>query len=86
MGLLGSKVRRLTAMHAVDSIERTGVLYDRGTWLVPEYRSFLLGEARLRLKAVMPARVGAGLEPKMRIAAGQPPRRSARTLLTSTRT
>ena len=70
MDLLGGTVRKLTAIHAVDGIEPTGVLYDRGTWLVPEYRSFLLGEARLRLKAVMPQRVGAGLEPKVRIAAG----------------
>ena len=37
---------------------------------MPEYRSFLLGEAGLRLKAVMPQRVGPGLKPKVRIAAG----------------
>jgi nucleotide-binding universal stress UspA family protein len=68
--LLGGGVRRLTAVHAVDSIEPTGTLRNRSRWLVPEYRGYVLGEARRQLKAVMPQSVGADIKPKLRVAAG----------------
>jgi nucleotide-binding universal stress UspA family protein len=68
--LLGSGVRQLTAIHAVDSIEPTGALRSRARWLVPEYRGYLLGEARRRLKAVMPHSTGTDVTRKLRVAAG----------------
>ena len=68
--LLGGSVRRLTAIHAVDSVEPAGVLRNRARWLVPEYRGYLLGEARRRLKAVLPQIVGTDIKPKLRVAAG----------------
>jgi nucleotide-binding universal stress UspA family protein len=70
MDLLGGSVRRLTAIHAIDSIEPAGALRNRARWLVPEYRGYLLGEARRRLKAVLPQTVGTDIKPKARVAAG----------------
>ena len=72
MHLLGGGGRRLTAIHAVDSIEPAGALRNRARWLVPEYRGYLLGEARRQLKAVMPQDVGNDIKPKLRVAAGAP--------------
>jgi nucleotide-binding universal stress UspA family protein len=68
--LLAGGVRQLTAIHAVDSIEPTGTLRNRSRWLVPEYRGYVLGEARRQLKAVIPQTVGADIEPELRVAAG----------------
>jgi nucleotide-binding universal stress UspA family protein len=68
--LVGGGVRRLTAIHAVDSVEPTGALRNRSRWLVPEYRGYVLGEARRRLKAVLPQTVGTDIKPKLRVAAG----------------
>jgi nucleotide-binding universal stress UspA family protein len=70
MNLLGSGVRQLTAVHAVDSVEATDALRIRTRWLVPEYRGHLLGEARRRLKAVMPQNVGTDVKPQLRVGAG----------------
>jgi nucleotide-binding universal stress UspA family protein len=70
MGLLGDGVRQLTGIHAVDSIEPTGALRNPARWLVPEYRGYIVGESRRRLKAVMPQSVGTGLKPTLRVTAG----------------
>jgi nucleotide-binding universal stress UspA family protein len=37
---------------------------------VPEFRGYLLGDARRRLKSLMPERVGNDVTPKVRVAAG----------------
>jgi nucleotide-binding universal stress UspA family protein len=70
MDLLGGGVRQLTAIHAVGSIEATDALRNRARWLVPEYRGFVLGEARRGLTAVIPRSVGTDLKPKLRVSAG----------------
>jgi nucleotide-binding universal stress UspA family protein len=70
MHLVGSGVRQLTAIHAVDSVEATDALRVRARWLVPEYRGYVLGEARRRLKAAMPQRIGTGVKPRLRVTAG----------------
>jgi nucleotide-binding universal stress UspA family protein len=70
MDLLGSGVRQLTAIHAVESIEPTGTVRNRARWLVPEYRGLLLGEAHRRLTAVLPQSVGTDVKPTVRVAAG----------------
>jgi nucleotide-binding universal stress UspA family protein len=68
--LVGSGVRQLTAIHAVDSVEATDALRVRARWLVPEYRGYVLGEARRRLKAVMPHSIGTTVKPRLRVTAG----------------
>jgi len=70
MDLLGSGIRQLTAVHAVDSVEATDALRIRTRWLVPEYRGYVLAEARRRLKSVVPQSVGADVKPKLRVGAG----------------
>jgi nucleotide-binding universal stress UspA family protein len=70
MHLFGGGVRQLTAIHAVDSIEPAGALSNRARRWVPEYRGYMLGEARRQLKAVMPKIFGNGVKPKLRVAAG----------------
>ena len=70
MDLLGGGARRLTAIHAIDSVEPAGALRNRSRWLVPEYRGYVLGEARRRLKAALPQTVGTDIKPKLRVAAG----------------
>jgi nucleotide-binding universal stress UspA family protein len=70
MHLVGSGVRQLTAVHAVDSVEATDAVRVRARWLVPEYRGYVLGEARRRLKAVMPESIGTGVTPGLRVTTG----------------
>jgi nucleotide-binding universal stress UspA family protein len=66
MDLLGRGVRTLTAIHAVDSIETDAALRPP----VPHYHDDLLGEARRRLKNVMPHSVGANVKATVRVAVG----------------
>jgi nucleotide-binding universal stress UspA family protein len=68
--LLEGSVRQVTAFHAVGSIESAGAVRNPARWMVPEYRGYMLGEARRRLKAVMPQTVGAGVTSQLRVAAG----------------
>jgi nucleotide-binding universal stress UspA family protein len=70
MQLFGGDVRQLTAIHALDSIEAADALRNRARWLVPEYRRYLLGEARRELEAVMPQTAGTDIKPKLRVATG----------------
>ena len=70
MHLLGSGVRQLTALHALDEIEAVDALRNRARRLVPEYRRYALGEAHRRLSAVMPQRVGTDVKLTVRVAAG----------------
>jgi nucleotide-binding universal stress UspA family protein len=37
---------------------------------VPEYRGYVLGDARRRLKAALPQSVGTGVKPRLRVTAG----------------
>jgi nucleotide-binding universal stress UspA family protein len=73
MHLVGSGVRQLTAIHAVDSVEATDALRVRARWLVPEYRGYVLGEARRRLRAVMPQSVDTDVKQKLRVDGGAAP-------------
>ena len=52
--LSGGDARQLTVMHAVNSIEAAGALRNRARWLVPEYRGYVLDDARRQLEALMP--------------------------------
>jgi nucleotide-binding universal stress UspA family protein len=70
--LLGAGARQVTAIHAVESIEPTGALRTRARWLVPEYRGYRLGDARRRLKALVPESVDSDITRTLRVAAGAP--------------
>jgi nucleotide-binding universal stress UspA family protein len=56
--VLGGDSRQLTVVHAVDGIEAAGDVRNRARWMVPEYRRYVLDEARRRLAEVMSASVG----------------------------
>jgi nucleotide-binding universal stress UspA family protein len=73
MDLLGGGIRHLTAIHAVDEIQPAGALRNRARWLVPEYRGYVLGEARRRLMAVMPRSVGGAVQQRLRVDGGAAP-------------
>ncbi len=52
--LSGGDAPQLTVIHAVNSIEAAGALRNRARWLVPEYRGYVLDDARRQLEALMP--------------------------------
>jgi len=48
-----SDARRLTVIHAVESVEATGAVRSLARWIVPEYRGYVLDENRRRLETMM---------------------------------
>jgi nucleotide-binding universal stress UspA family protein len=67
--LAGSHAKRLTVLHTVNTIEAAGAFRSRARWMVPEFRGYVLGEARRQLKAAMPPRV-IGAKTQIRVATG----------------
>jgi len=59
----GGRARRATVIHAIDGFSAVG-----DGWMVPEYRGYVLGEARRELAALVPPNVVS--EVKVRVAAG----------------
>jgi nucleotide-binding universal stress UspA family protein len=45
--------RRLTVIHAVESVEGTGAVRSLARWIVPEYRGYVLDDNRRRLETMM---------------------------------
>jgi nucleotide-binding universal stress UspA family protein len=70
--VVGGDDREVTVLHAVDTIEAAGAARNRARWVVPEYRSHVLSDARRQLEDVMPPRLGTGVKPQLRVAAGSP--------------
>lgn len=70
INLLGRRPRHVTAIHAVDSVGPRGAFGHRMGWLVPEYRGHVLGQARRRLKALMPQSPDTEVKLRARVAAG----------------
>jgi len=68
--LSGDAVRQLTIVHAVDGIEPADAILNRARWMVPEYRSYVLEEARREVEAVLPRSIGADLTAHVRVTAG----------------
>lgn len=68
--LSGGTARKLTVVHAVDTIEPGGAFRTRARWMVPEFRGHVLGEARRQLKALIGRSVGSGAKPQLRVATG----------------
>jgi len=59
----GGSARQATVIHAIDGVSAVG-----DGWLVPEYRGYVLGEARRELAKLIPLNVASGV--KVRVAAG----------------
>ena len=59
----GGSARQATVVHAIDGLGAAG-----NTWMVPEYRGYVLGEARRELTKLVPPNVASGV--KVRVAAG----------------
>jgi nucleotide-binding universal stress UspA family protein len=53
MQLADSDERRLTVIHAVESLEGPDAVRSRARWVVPEYRAFVLNDYRRRLEAIV---------------------------------
>lgn len=70
MHLSGSDIRRLTVLHAANRIEAAGAVRNPARWMVPEYRGYVLDEARRQLEAVMPRSIGTNVKAQIRVAAG----------------
>ena len=70
MRLLRGDARALTVVHAVDTIEAAGAVRNPARWKVPEYRGYVLGDARRQLEAVVPLSVGEDVKANFRVAAG----------------
>jgi nucleotide-binding universal stress UspA family protein len=68
--LFGRDARQLTVIHAIDSIEAPGAVRNRARWMVPEYRGYVLDDARRQLEAVMPPSLATDIRPQLRVAAG----------------
>jgi nucleotide-binding universal stress UspA family protein len=45
--------RRLTVIHAVESLEGPGAVRNRARWVVPEYRALVLNDYRRRLEGIV---------------------------------
>jgi nucleotide-binding universal stress UspA family protein len=65
----GDDSRRLTVMHAARGIESPAAVQSPARWKVPEYRTYVLDDARRQLEAVVAGVAGTG-ETRVRIAAG----------------
>jgi nucleotide-binding universal stress UspA family protein len=59
----GGTARHTTVIHAIDGFGAAG-----DGWLVPEYRGYVLGDARRELAKLVPPNVASGV--KLRVAAG----------------
>jgi hypothetical protein len=68
--LSGGDTRRVTVIHAVNSIEAIGALRNRARWMMPEYRGSVLDEARRQLNDMMPRSVGTDAKLQLRVAVG----------------
>lgn len=53
MQLADPDERRLTVIHAVESVEGPGAVRSLARWIVPEYRGYVLDDNRRRLEAMM---------------------------------
>jgi len=59
----GGSARQATVIHAIDGLSAVG-----DEWMVPEYRGYVLGDARRELAKLIPPNVSSGV--KLRVAAG----------------
>jgi nucleotide-binding universal stress UspA family protein len=70
MHLLGTTVRQVTAIHAVDSVRPVDGLSNGAWWLLADDGRDSLDEVRQRLSAVLRRTSDVGITPALRVAAG----------------
>jgi nucleotide-binding universal stress UspA family protein len=76
VGLTAGEAGRLTVMHTITGIEAADAVQSPARWMVPEYRTHFLEDARRALATVVSA-VPAGVETRVRVSTGS----AARTIL-----
>ncbi len=69
--LLGGEAPRLIVLHAATGIEAAAAVHTFSRWTVPEYRTYVLEDARRRLKAAV-ADVPGALDTRLHLATGPP--------------
>jgi nucleotide-binding universal stress UspA family protein len=67
--LAGDDPPRLTVVHAAKGIDSASPVQSRATWMVPEYRTHVLEDARRQLEALV-ADVPSAVETRVQIATG----------------
>lgn len=67
---------QLTVMHTVDQLEAVDAVHSAARWKVPEYRTYVLEDARRELEAVASMAPG-GLDARVQLSTGS----AARTIL-----
>jgi nucleotide-binding universal stress UspA family protein len=76
IGLTASQAGQLTVMHTITGVEAADAVQSPARWMVPEYRTHVLEDARRALEKVVSA-VPAGVETRMQVSTGS----AARTIL-----
>ena len=69
VGLTAGDAVRLTVMHTVTGLEAAGAVHSRARWIVPEYRSHVMDDARQRLDALV-SDVPAGVDARVQVSTG----------------
>ena len=76
IGLTADEAVQLTVMHTVTGVEAADAVQSPARWMVPEYRTHVLEDARRNLEAVVSA-VPAGVDTRVQVSTGS----AARTIL-----
>ena len=76
ISLAGPEAVQLTVMHTVRGVEPTDAVQSPARWMVPEFRTHVLEDARKTLEALV-SEVAAGVDLRVQVAAGS----AARTIL-----
>ena len=78
IGLTGGEAVRLTVMHTVEGVEAADAVRSAAGWIVPEYRTHVLEDARRALEAFV-SEVPAGADRRVQVSSGS----AARAILES---
>jgi nucleotide-binding universal stress UspA family protein len=74
IGLSADEADRLTVMHTVTGLEAADAVHGRARWMVPEYRSHVMNDARRTLDTLVTA-VPAGIGTQVQVSTGSAARR-----------
>ena len=80
IGLTADEAVQLTVMHTVTGVEAADAVQSPARWMVPEYRTHFLEDARRALEAVVSA-VPAGVDTRVQVSTGS----AARAILDTRR-
>jgi nucleotide-binding universal stress UspA family protein len=76
IALTAGEAAQLTVMHTVTGVEAADAVQSPGRWMVPEYRTHVMEDARRDIESVM-SEVPAGVDTRVQVATGP----TARTIL-----